>query len=274
MTSRNETTPCQWRWDRFDVKHVTSLAWASRNCVGMDSDMESTHQAMHRRVIQDEKEATGIIAAELHQFVHDAATIAGMTYRCKQTNLILPCINIKDVRLAWLQDGGKANLVRLAWIFYYYGTELHRMGRSGLTHGEWVEKKVMTSMNVSYVHLADLPIGKRTCLQQLYSKKFNALRTNTMRQSEAVQHTSMVNKEQPRVEGMFKKNFKRKKTLFFVTMNHRNKSAWHKVKSDIRQTCKYKKALCSQHANNACNRLIMKRTLDGCHGVKRHFEGY
>ena len=95
-----------------------------------------------------------------------------------------------------------------------------------------------------------------------------------MRQSEAVQHTSMVNKEQPRVEGMFKKNFKRKKTLFFVTMNHRNKSAWHKVKSDIRRTCKYKKALCSQHANNACNRLIMKRTLDGCRGVKRHFEGY
>jgi hypothetical protein len=119
MTSRNKTTTCQWRWDRFDVKHVTSLAWASRNCVGRDCNMESTHQAMHRRLIQDEKEATGIIAAELHQFVHDAATIAGMTYRCKQSDLILPCINIKDVRLAWLQDGGEANLVRLAWMFYY-----------------------------------------------------------------------------------------------------------------------------------------------------------
>jgi hypothetical protein len=123
----------------------------------MDSDMESTHQAMHRRVIQDEKEATGIIAAELHQFVHDAATIAAMTYRYKQTNLIL---FIKDVRLAWSQDGREANLVHFAWIFHYYETELDRMGRSGLTHGEWVEKKVMTLMNVSYVHLADLPIGK------------------------------------------------------------------------------------------------------------------
>jgi hypothetical protein len=95
-----------------------------------------------------------------------------------------------------------------------------------------------------------------------------------MRQSKAVQHTSMVNKEQPRVEGMFKKNFKQKKTLFFVTMNHCNKSAWQKVKSDIRQTCKYKKALCSQHANHACNMLTMKKTLDGCHVVKTHFEGY
>jgi hypothetical protein len=83
MTSRNEKTTCQWRWDRFEVKPVTSLAWASRNFVGRDSNMESTHQAMHRRVIQDEKEATGIITAELHQFVHDAATIAGMTYHCK-----------------------------------------------------------------------------------------------------------------------------------------------------------------------------------------------
>jgi uncharacterized protein YgiM (DUF1202 family) len=74
------------------------------------------------------------------------------------------------------------------------------MGKSLLTHGEWVEKKVMTSMNVSYIHLADLPIGKQTCLQRLYSKKFNALRTNTMCQSEAIQHTSMVNKEHPKVE--------------------------------------------------------------------------
>jgi hypothetical protein len=73
----SKTTTCQWRWDRVDVKPVTSLAWASRNCVGRDSNKESTHQPMHRRVTQDEKEATGIIAAELHQFVHDAATIPG-----------------------------------------------------------------------------------------------------------------------------------------------------------------------------------------------------
>jgi hypothetical protein len=88
--------------------------------------MASTHQPMHRRVIQDEKEATGIIAAELHQFVHDAATIPGMTYRCKQTNLILPCINIKDFCLAWLQDGARQTWY--AWPGFFTTKELSLIG--------------------------------------------------------------------------------------------------------------------------------------------------
>ena len=100
-------------------------------------------------------------------------------------------------------------------MFYYYGTEVHRSGRSYLTHGEWVEHKVMTALNITYVHLSELPIGQRTCLQQLYAKKFNDLRTNIMRRGSAIQHRSVIKKEQPRVEGLFHKNFKRAKTTFF-----------------------------------------------------------
>jgi hypothetical protein len=47
-----------------------------------------------------------------------------------------------------MQDGREDNLKCLAWKFYFYGTEIHKLGQSTLTHGERVEQKVMTAMNV------------------------------------------------------------------------------------------------------------------------------
>jgi hypothetical protein len=137
-----------------------------------------------------------------------------MAYCCKLTQQTLPYINNKDIRLSWLQDGGEANMQRLAWIFYYYRSEIHKFGRSCLSHGEWVERKVMNVLNVMYVHLGELPMGQWTCTQQLYSKKFNNLRTNIMRGGTAIQHTSMVKKEQPRVPGCSKKTFDGEKQCF------------------------------------------------------------
>jgi hypothetical protein len=184
---------------------------------------------MQRRVLQDEKAASHIIAGELHKLLHDAADIVGMTYRCKLTQHTLPCINSKDIRLAWMQDGGEENMQRLAWMFYFYGTEIHGGGRSTLSHGEWVEQKVMTLLNVSYVHLQELPIGQRTCVHQLYSKKFNNIRTNIMRRNGSFTHKSMMTKEQPRKSSLFTKNFKRNKNAFFVTLDIENISEWRKV---------------------------------------------
>jgi 23S rRNA maturation mini-RNase III len=92
-----------------------------------------------------------------------------------------------------------------------------------------VERKILNILNVSYVHLSELPVNQRTCLQQLYSKKFNNLRTNVMRGGAAIQHTSMIKKEQPKMSDMFKKNFKRGKTTFFATNNIQDNEAWQKV---------------------------------------------
>jgi hypothetical protein len=240
-SSTDRAPPSQWRWDRFDAKQSTSLAWASRNCVGRDGNLLSNQQAMQRRVLQDVKAASHIIAVELHKLLHDAAKITGMTYRCKISRHILPCINSKDIRQAWMQDGGEANLQRLAWMFYYYGTEIHKLGNSNLTHGEWVEQKVMASLNVTYIHLKQLPIGQRTCVHQLYSRKFNDFRNNIMRRNSGFQHTSMVNKEQPKLSGLFKKNFKRGKSIFFATYDVREKTEWKKVscqnRKEINQKC-------------------------------------
>ena len=87
----------------------------------------------------------------------------------------------------------------------------------------------MTALNITYVHLSDLPIGQRTCLQQLYAKKFNDLRTNIMRRGKAIQHTSMVKKEQPRDTDLYRKNFKREKTTFFVSLDVFKSEEWRKV---------------------------------------------
>ncbi len=163
----NKMPKVEWRWDRFNARTLTSAAWASRNCVGKATTELSSHQAMQQRVIQEKKNAELIIASEIHQLLRNAASITGMTYCCKLTQHTLACINIKDIRQSWVQDGSNANLQRLAWMFYYYGSVIHPFGMSS-THGEWVESKVLATFNVTYAHLGDLPIGQRTCVQQLY----------------------------------------------------------------------------------------------------------
>jgi hypothetical protein len=50
-----------------------------------------------------------------------------------------------------------------------------------------------------------------------------------MRRGPVMQHTSLINKEQPKVIGLFKKNFKRGKSTFFVTLDERDQALWHKV---------------------------------------------
>jgi hypothetical protein len=72
----------------------------------------------------------------------------------------------------------------------------------------------MATLNIEYVHLADLPIGQQTCLQQLYSKKFNALRTNIMRIGNSFRHASMIKKEQPKEAGWYNRKYKRGKAIF------------------------------------------------------------
>jgi hypothetical protein len=156
--------PVEWRWDRFNTCKVTTVAWASRNCVGKDAGDISSHQEMQKRVMEEQKYADSIIVSELHEFLRMAATITGMTYHCKRTQHNLACMNVRDICLSWLQDGSLDNLQCLVWMFYYYGIEMYRIGRN-LTHCEWVEGKVLALLNVTYAHLADLPCGQRTCVQ-------------------------------------------------------------------------------------------------------------
>jgi hypothetical protein len=208
----------QCRPDRFDARKTTSAAWASRNCVGKGSDQLSSHIAMQKIVMDEKRRAAEIITHELHELIRDAAAITGMTYVDRLTQHSLPCINSRDIRRSWSQDGSEANLKRLAWMFYYYGTEVHKAGR-GSTHGAWVEQKVLVKLNVSYVHLTDLSIKQATCTMQLYSQRMNAIRTNIMRRNDTFSHTSLIKCEQPHDPNVFKKNYKRPKGTFFVTGN-------------------------------------------------------
>jgi hypothetical protein len=50
-----------------------------------------------------------------------------------------------------------------------------------------------------------------------------------MRRNGAFRHTSMVNKEQPKTSGLFKKNFKSGKSVFFETSDVTRSFEWRKI---------------------------------------------
>ena len=219
----------EWRWDRFNVRNPTSTEWAGRSCTGQDSNNTAkAKQDMQLQVIRDQKQVDLLITAEIHELVRAAALITGLTYKCKFTQHQIGCISIKDIQLSWVQDGGPDNMKRLAWMLYYFGSVMYMRGMA-MTHGNWVEQKVMSTFNIKYVHLKELNMNQRTCMQQLYSKKMNNLRSNILRRTKTVIHTSQIQKEQPKVAGAFNKNFKRDKATFFATLDITNKTQWSKV---------------------------------------------
>jgi hypothetical protein len=225
------TKVTEWRWDRFNVRKPTTYEWAARNCFGIEGNTDEGRKEMHVKVIEEKKKADQLIRAEINDMLRVAAEITGMTYTCKYTQHQLKCIKIKDLRVSWVQDGSAENLMRIAWMFYYYTTELYQTGMAQ-THGEWVERKLMSKMKFVYVHLDSLPTNQRTCVHQLYSKVMNEVRSNIMRRTRLFLHKSNIQKEQPRVSGAFRKNFKREKTTFFATFKVDDTAQWFKVRTD------------------------------------------
>jgi hypothetical protein len=97
---------------------------------------------MHVKVIEEKKHADQLIRTEINELLQVAAETTGMTYKCKYTQHNFKCIRIKDLRISWVQEGSAENLKGIAWMFYYYATELYQTGMAQ-THGEWVKRKVM-----------------------------------------------------------------------------------------------------------------------------------
>jgi hypothetical protein len=223
----------QWRWDRFNARTRTSEAWAARNMVGTTTNDLSDIHPLQRQVMGEKKECEAIIAMEIQKLLREAASITGMTYNDTHTKHSLACINGRDIRASWMQDGSDINQKRLAWMFYYYSTEIHKTAL-GVAHGDVVEQKVLATFNVTYVHLTNLNIKQRTCVQQLYSQKMNAMRQNILRKGPTCTHLSLIRKEQPRVKELRKKHFKRGKATFFVYPASPEHQAWQKVSTNTR----------------------------------------
>jgi hypothetical protein len=223
------TKVSEWRWDRFNVRKPTTKEWAARNCFGIEGNTDEARNAMHVKVLEEKREAEQLIRSEINELLRVASEITGMRYKCKYTEHNLKCITIKDLRVAWVQDGSAENLMRMAWMFYYYATELYQNGLAQ-THGETVERKLMSKMKFVYVHLDNLPINQRTCVHQLYSKVMNEVRANIMRRTNLFVHKSHIQKEQPQVRA-FRKNFKREKTTFFASFEVADVEKWFKVRT-------------------------------------------
>ena len=61
----------------------------------------------------------------------------------------------------------------------------------------------------------------------------NDIHSNLMRPGPTLTHTSQIKVEQPKVDGLFRKNYKREKTTFFSTFDVTNISKWNKVSITI-----------------------------------------
>jgi hypothetical protein len=274
MAGNDRVNPMvEWRWDRFNVRTGTSTEWAARNCTGSDSNTQQAQLAMQHQIQQELKHIEVVVTAEIHELLWTAADITGMTYKCKFTQYELACIKTKDMRVSWVQNGGADNQKRLAWMFYYYGSELYKTGVA-ITHGDWVEQKVMKKFNISYVHLNALTKKESTCVQQLYSKKMNAIRSNLMRHGPTFTHTSQIKIEQPKVDGSFRKNYKRDKTTFFSTFHVTNKAGWNKVSITGKEKPVWALANGADIWNVAYDctyRWIIEWMQNGWHGIRLHY---
>ena len=226
MTNNDNQGPkVEWRWDRFNARKAMTLKWAAKSCVEFNRLTPAAREEMHSQTMREQKQIDQQIVAEIVELLRESAEITGMTYTDRLSQLQLPCIKFRDIHVSWMQDGSVANMKRLAWMLHYYNNEIF-MQAIGMTHGQWVEQKIMKTYNIRYVHLNELTINQRTCVHQLYSKKMNDHRSNIMCQHKACTHQSQIRTEQPKTPHPILVNYRRGKTTFFDTEQIETAESW------------------------------------------------
>ena len=162
---------------------------------------------------EDKQRVAHLCGQQCVQLWLEAATVCEMSFECTATpGRRLACTKIHDIGLAWKQDGGPDNCKRIAFIFDFYATEVHRRAMS-TTHQEATSYLVMATLGI----VMDVPPesmrqGQKTCVQQLYSATSNTLKNNALRMGWH-HHRTRVNLEQG--SSRTKKNWKRPKHVFF-----------------------------------------------------------
>jgi hypothetical protein len=167
-------------------------------------------------LVASEKAKVGtLLNAGVDDYLGLVAGITGATYPCKNGGgELVKCYNRKDIVHSWSHNGDKLNAMRMAFIWYYAVQEIFQMASLG-SHGHWLEKQVMETLNVEYYP----PVAKGGgvgCIRALYSYKFNNHRFNCFRylggshdNQIQITHPPNVNLGLPRV-------YKRPKAVFFV----------------------------------------------------------
>jgi hypothetical protein len=201
----------KWRVDRFDARRLTTLAHVSKGLVGTKT-CDNTLLKLQQQATQDKLNVALISKREIHAFLQSAASACGMTHISPLTSISMPCVTSRDIRSSWMADGGLMNQKRIAWMYFYFPTVIHQKVLNK-THQEIVEKVVMELLNVEYSNEDELLYNQRSCIQQMYARSFNDVRTNVMRSSTVEKHKIHVMILNPALKNCKKI---RPKTVFYI----------------------------------------------------------
>ncbi len=203
----------QWKHNRFDAYKPNTNDTAIRNLPPGTNGDAATVQ-MLQAINNDKEEVTALCNQRCVALWLDAADLCNLTYECPYNpNTRLSCRKPSDIGLAWKQCAGPANCKRIAFIFDYYGPEVHRRALN-MTHQEATTKHVTETMGVVMdVQPSEMRRGQKTCIQQQYSLCAKNNKNNILRVGGRHHHVR-VNLEKGKA-AKTNKNWKRPKEVFF-----------------------------------------------------------
>ena len=174
---------------------------------------ESSLLKLQTQVTKDKRNVALISKREIHGLLQTAAGLCGMTHISQLTNIPMPCVTSRDIRSSWLADGGEDQRKRVAWMYFFFPNVIHKQVLN-MSHQEMVEDVVKDLLNVGYCNEEELLYNQKSCIQQMYARSFNDVRTNVMRSSTEESHKMHVTIQNPA-----NKNSKkiRPKTVFYNT---------------------------------------------------------
>ena len=191
---------------------------------------------MLQAINNDKREVTRLCNQRVEALWCDAAEVCGLTYGCSyKPNTRLLCRNAHEIGKAWKESSGPDNCKRLAFIFHYFGTEVHRRAL-GTSHQDATTMHIMATMGIEMDVLpANMRSGQKTCVQQLYSCCAKNLKNNLLRAGWN-QHHMRVNLEQGTTRT--KRNWKRPKEVFFISHDNANDTTRDTVVEKVSTNCR------------------------------------
>ena len=219
----------QWPTNWFPVQsNKIDTKWAKDHC--HDKTNQEQLNGLTIQIKRDYFICQQIIKTELSKMYVEAAQVVKLTVKdpFAESGRIVACE--RDITHAFYQDSSFSNLRKMAFILYFYHTEIYQRVFHK-THQQFVEEMILKTLNVKYNN-AVLPQRERTCIQQLYSTINNKKVQNMMRSNEMRIRYQKIQLKMPQaLKNNATKYYKRPKNVFYVITVDKNHGSTtsHKV---------------------------------------------
>ena len=162
-----------------------------------------------QQIDTDRQQCQEVIKTNIHGLLREAAEIVELTV--EENGVRYNADSIKRMKQSYVQDGSDMNLMRLAFMFYYYNNVVYKMVL-GHTHRELVEQLCLATANAEYSDLNVLGDREPPCVQSLYTSMYNVQRQNIFRVANASHNRRIKVTQKERAD----KRSNRHKTLFII----------------------------------------------------------